>query len=496
MNRRNFIWAIMSIFCSCCLNARSVKNVECLFSRTNTIEVTRIDYDKNKTTVYFAVFGKSGNFRVGSSICAVGDGGVECKIIGTKGIRLDSVYNMAESEPMKFSIDFEPLPVSNSCLDIRTIGRLAFYGLHEKGQTPPIPEIQCHYDGSERQEELYRTNDVEIEGILHDSLGILGKQVYVNRMPLIIKKGVYDNQFASVDDNGHFSIRYKMDVPQIVYLRQDRLTGTGISPSFIVRPGDHLMVEIYASDDTHPFEIENLSGRNTYSRSAASPAMLFNFLPYLDNRIAGFKDYTYEQTMSDVKAGMKKELEFAKYVCWHYGLTPSESQRYVDNIILEYVSFLIYTDISVQNHYLRANGDETKQRPYASIIEKADYSYLRLLSPDVPEYIIANSNGEELGGIIIQLKPFDDCFKQIGIGEPDRWIRIVKMQQKILSSLTGWDDTNFIMDEIIVAGMNQIFTDKAITKEEADAVRQLLKYPYGRQCFDIYYADYASKQAK
>ena len=485
---------VISICYPVCMNAATITNPVFVYADESPVEVVRIDYTKDMTRVYFTVCpDDSSQFGIVRGMFVVGDDGIRRQAIDYMGIEVDSIYYIESGKYMKFTIDFEPIPENNMCLDVRMPSKFGIYGLHDTKVKLDIPDIEGYYDQLEEQPDLFTTDQIEIEGTVHDPYGLLGKRVYANRMPIIIKTGVYDDLYADITPDGHFSMKFNMDVPQVLNFRQNRIAGKVISESFVARPGDKLKVDIYDWHEGKPLKIENITGRNTYSHLIGAPGVHFNFAAYVVNTMEDFNRFTYEQTMSDMGEGYKRAIDFAKYVCWHYCMSPYEAKLYTDYVTVQFIYYMMGIDVSVKSQYLKAT-DETKKERYRSMIDKADYKYLCLLSPDAPQYVLSCSYAEELGNYIMQLKPFFDCYDNVPVGTDDRWLCIIQMQQELLNKITGWSGSSFIMEQIIVAGVNYVLTDRSITAEQAGEVRKLLRYPYNLKRFDIKCSEYIKKK--
>jgi len=465
-------------------NSMSISDVRCLYSNTGAVEVTRIDYGKKMTRIHFATDDSSvTDFSVGHGIFIVGDDGMRRHAISTKGIQLDSMYTIKSGRRMNFTIDFEPVSETNICLDVCSPRLFAIYGLHD-GRVPlNIPKARYDTDENDGNTSFYTVSETEIEGVLHDPDGSYGRRIYANYCTPRPGMDVKESKMSDIDPDGRFSMKFMMYGPQEIDFRDETLGG-GYIPNIIAIPGDRLRLELYEPEEGREIVCMNMSGHHSYNRYVNAPGFLFDNTKYYRNLVGRYSEMPYTKHHSELADAYKREMAYADYICWHYGLSPAESRLYIDRLTVEMVFWLMESDITVLTKRTEADNDKVRET-CDSCISSMDYSYLRYLNPNSENYVLF-SHGD-IGAYIIQLKPFAECYDKATAGSPDQLVNVIEMQQDILKKLTGWNEHTIVADQVTVNSVLWGILGKniALNDEQATKIRQSIIHPYYRQLFDI-----------
>jgi hypothetical protein len=473
------------------VHAKSNTKLSYLYSNTNEIEVARIRYDKDATCVTFKTTRQVGpTFKIGHGIYIVGDDGIRHHAIGAEEIKLDSLYVLYKGQRLEFSVRFLPVPESNLTLDIICPGSFGVYGLHDSNVKLNIPKAVGKADNEETDFQHIKMQDTEIEGIIHFSDGNILTQVYCNSEAPSSYLREESTKYSSIDASGHFSAKFKMYTPQMIQLRDARLMNTNFSTGFIyVRPGDRISVEMNGIREGKGIAYTNHSGREAYNRLANCPWIPITALDrqkYIGNMTAGFVDYSYEQHYEMLMADYKKAMEYADYVCWHYCLSPYETLLYLNSVKSYYFNLLAGTDVYIKDRYQDTNDEEERLR-YKVMLDKADYSYLKLLvEPNDVSLLYCDISPF---GFSYQLYPIENCFGKVPENTPNRWRKIIELQQEELNRITGWTGRTFFMEMLIAKEVHKLFQHHISEADLAD-VKAMLSHPYCKQYVDIAYEEY------
>ena len=470
------------------IEARTVANPVWLYSFDSHVDVTRIDYGTGKTTVHFVTCRHhETSFCIRRGIYVVGDDGVRRRAIGSKGIELDSVYFIGKGKGLSFSVDFDPVDRSNQALDVRNPSFFSIYGLHSADVSLAIPKARGEVPSEESDHSLFEPRGVTVEGILHDPSGKLGSTVEVN---YIYHPNTEKHMKSQIDADGRFSIHFNMYAPQNTSFLYPYVHGN--VGRLYLRPGDVVSVDLHDPWEGKGLSYRNLSGRKAYNNLSNAPGYSFDISEYYNNlrSNARFVNWSYQQQYDELMEGYDKNLEFADYVCWHYHLSPYETNLYLNDIHADFISLLLATDIAAKWQSVEErNMIPTEREKYKEIVNKMDYAYLKRLDPtDTSICTISMLTG--IFGQIGQIQPIEDCFDQVSEGESDRWQKIIALQQKELNRITGWEGMTFIMEQIIVQDISTLKVKKIDVKKELQQVKQMLKHPYNQVAFDKYCAYY------
>ena len=483
INGRKAVFAVVFLLSVGCANARSVKNIVWLYAFDSHVDITKIDYGSRKTTVHFSTCRHhEESFCIGHGIYIVGDDGIRHHAIGTKGITLDSIYQIGKGKGLDFSIDFEPVAIFNRFLDVRNPFCFSIYGIHDNAIPVAIPQARGEVPDNEADFSLFKATDVEIEGVLHDPTGEMGSIVQINYVPPRPEPDKRQKKTAKADANGHFYMRFNMYAPQRMFFIYPYAHGD--VGNIYVRPGDKIFVNLYDPQDGKGIDYQNLSGRNTYNSLSNAPTYPFDPNKYNKNLRPNirFMQWDYQQQQEELMKEYDNSLDFANYICWHYHLSPYETRLYLDNIHGNFISLLLSTDIGVKLQHLFSQTASEKEQ-YGVILNNMKYAYLKRLSPN-DAILITNTGVEYSINLLSQLPPIEDCVNKIPKNEPNRWRKIIDLQQKELNRITGWTGMTFVMELIII---NDIWylSEKEIENEYMQ-VRQLLNHPYSQIYFDLY----------
>ena len=444
------------------VHAKSNTKLSYLYSNTNEIEVARIRYDKDATCVTFKTTRQVGpTFKIGHGIYLVDDKGERHHAIGAEEIKLDSLYVLYKGQRLEFSVRFLPVPESNLTLDIICPGSFGVYGLHESNVKLNIPKAVGKADNEETDFQHIKMQDTEIEGIIHFSDGNILTQVYCNSEAPSSYLREESTKYSSIDASGHFSAKFKMYTPQ----------------------------EMNGIHEGKGIAYKNLSGREAYNRLANCPWIpitCFNMQKYFGNLTDGFASYSYEQHCSMLKADFEKAMEYADYVCWHYRLSPYETLLYLNSVKSFYINQLSNVDVFVKNKYQDAREEDEKNR-YKAMLDKADYSYLKYLDPEDVSLLYCDIDPF---GYSDQLYPIESCISKVPENTPNRWRKIIELQQEELNRITGWTDRTFFMEMLIAQEAFRMVFRYHISEAELAEVKAMLSHPYCKQYVDIIYDEY------
>ena len=464
---------------------------ENIYSNTIGTEVTRITFDKDMTCVSFKTTKQAGpTFKIGHGIYIVDDKGEHYHAIGAQGIKLDSLYVLNEGRQLKYSIMFPSIEESNCAIDIICPSSFGIYGLHDSKVKLNIPKAIGEVDNAETDFRHIKMQDTEIEGIIHFSDGNILTQVYCNSeapRPYLREEST---KYSSIDASGHFSATFKMYTPQMIQLRDARLMNSNFYTGFIyVRPGDRISIEMSGISEGKGIAYKNLSGREAYNRLANCPwfpIAIMNIRKYSGNISRLFIDYSYEQYTNMLKADFEKAMEYADYVCWHYRLSPYETLLYLNNVKSFYINKMANVDVFIKNKYIETHNEGERVR-YKAMLEKADYSYLKLLDPEDVSLLYCDI---EPFGFSNQLYPIESCINKVPENTPNRWRKIIELQQEELNRITGWTGRTFFMEMLIAQEAFQMVFRYHISEAELAEVKSMLSHPYCRQYLDIIYDEY------
>ena len=468
-----------------------ISNLSFLYANANQIEVSEISYGKDVTTVTFqTIRNADSTLKVGHGIYIVDDNGRRLHAIGTKGIKLDSLYILYEGQQIRFSVDFPAAAESNQALDIVDPTRFSFYGLHDASAQLNIPRCTPEIDPAEISDAFFLPAKTTVEGILHDSNDQFGQLLYCNYDPPRPYLQEEHSKFADISSPGRFSVSFTMYAPYHVDFRRYRLDVRHPLGPIYVRPGDNVFVEIFDALDGKETVYRNLSGGKAYNQLVNSPGFPFDYWKYHKNISDGFTDVSYPRHMVALDEDYHAALKFADYICWHYHLSSFETQLYLNELNWNYFFVMISSDIDVQNRYNQAKTDTERQK-WGSLIEQMDYSYLKYINPNDPSTIYRHNN--YVAGMVKQLSPLVRCLDKVPATASNRWQKVIDLQQEELNRITGWEGRTFFM-ELLIAELSYDMLQQKIGDSELEQIKSSLTHPYCRQLVDIYRQEFSEKK--
>jgi hypothetical protein len=495
---RTILFVVLMVF-STVMDARKIKNIAHLYDGgKRTLEIVCVDYASDATTVTFRTTKScTPTLKVGHGIYIVDDNGQRHHAISTEGIKLDSLYVMVKGQSRKFSISFNPVDVNNKFLDIREPGILAIYGLHDKKIRVAIPEVDKSVDSDEYG--LIQSGAegyAEIEGTYHSSENVSGTVLYFDYD--FLRTRIEADQYAKVDENGRFKLRFWMYAPQSVSVRKGcRNIFTSLGELYL-RPGDKIQLDLYDELEGIEMSSRNLSGRKTYDRySKLMRRLLFiNILDYQRNLYNNMKNMDYDTQYADLWNCYKEDSAFTNYLCWHNKLSPFEAHLQFALFKEIYLCWFLTLDNGVKNLYRKlkkeeedaiflgkgAEFDGSDTTRFLQYIKRMDYAYLRLFDPDditcmaISEF---KGNARALGF----LEPLQRC-RDMAKDDKDRMVKTVELQCEELGRMTGWKGLPFVA-QMMVANNHVGLSDRTPMDDgQYKMIRNMLTNPYCRKILD------------
>ena len=459
------------------------------------IDVTSIDYGKKSTTIYFTTSRHLEQpFIIRPNIFIVGDDGLCRHAKSVHGIEFGKEYTLGNGRSMSFSIEFESVGTSNKVLDVRAPGNFSIFGLHAQVFELEVPRTEGNIPSVESDYSLFEKRDVEIEGVLHDPDKELGDVVQINYIAPLNQPNQRNSQSAKIDADGHFQMTFPMYAPQTLWFLQPYKHGF-IGPVY-ARPGDNLVIELFDPYTRTDIMVDNRNGYETCNKLSYVPSYSFDTNKYLSNMRSSslFLRSSYSEQYDNLLTEYRQALDFAAYVCWHYQLSPYETSLYLGDILSRYIQWLLMTDNAAWNESRYAQSS-VKRQQYTDIVNKMDYSYLRWLDPDSPILAVIDDM-IMVPSLLYQTALMQNCINQVKVDDADRLQKVIDMQKDALERVAGWKGQTLMLELLIVQDFFRMEGIDLDDKANVSSARELLHHPYSRQCFDIYYADYTSKQTK
>ena len=485
---------------NCFINARTIKSVKSLYKKGCPIEVIRIDYLRNATIVHFVTEKNVGqSFRIGHGIYVVGDDGERYHAIGTKGIKFDSLYVLYKGQHMKFSVSFEPVAEKNLALDIIEPESFSIYGLHDKKEGLFVPTITGEFDKSEENDIYFQSMDIEIDGVLHDEDNNLSKVIYANYLSNIREpKDMYADQYAEADATGHFKMCFTMQHP-----RQFSFIMPKVGGSIIAHPGDKLYVEMYRNSEGKELIYKNLTGGKTFNKLVNAPGRFYDDSKYLRNVTSDFANFGYNEHYTGLMERYDFELEYANYICWHYKLSPHETQLYLANVNGYYVYMLLETDCRIQTRYYESITEENKKKngkpfyvgailpekekdQYKDYVQHMDFSYLNRIDPNNYFYMI-NGWYQWVYEMISNIHSVKQCVNTVLAKDSFPWKEIIEKQKKEINRIIGCEGMTICLEYIIAYSAPSIWRQYPCTDEQYQEIQQMMSHPCTRKLLEYNY---------
>lgn len=398
---------------------------------------------------------------------------------------------MVKGQSRKFSISFDPVDVNNKFLDIIEPEILAIYGLHDKKGQVAIPEVGQSVDSNEY--ELIQSGAegyAEIEGTYHSSENVSGTVLYFDYD--FLRTRIEADQYAKVDENGRFKLRFWMDAPQSVSVKKGcRNIFTSLGELYL-RPGDRIQLDLYDEPEGIEMSSRNLFGRKTYDRySKLMRRLLFiNILDYQRNLYNNMENMDYDTQYADLWNCYKKDSAFTNYLCWHNKLSPFEAHLQFALFKEIYLCWFLTLDNGVKNLYqklkkeeedamFQGRGDEfdgSDTTRFLQYIKRMDYAYLRLFEPDDITCIAISEfkgNARALG----YLEPIQRCRDMVAIDDKNRIVKMVELQCEELNRMAGWKGLPFVA-QMMVANNHVGRSDwKPMDDRQYKMIRNMLANP-------------------
>jgi hypothetical protein len=106
------------------------------------------------------------------------------------------------------------------------------------------------------------------------------------------------------------------------------------------------------------------------------------------------------------------------------------------------------------------------------------------------DFIITHYSDIDPFGYSDQLYPIESCISKVPENTPNRWRKIIELQQEELNRITGWTGRTFFMEMLIAQEAFQMVFRYHISEAELAEVKSMLSHPYCRQYLDIIYDEY------
>jgi len=473
--------------------AKTSGNLAWLFAQNESVEISKIENSFEATTISFITKKNIGqSFCIGHGIYIVGDDGERHHVIGAKGIKLDSLYVLTPAQRMKFSVSFTPVSKSNKAIDICEPEGFSVYGLHNSRQPLIIPKVKGVYAMEEMDYSLYKSGMVEIEGVLHGEKDVLCDTVRAFFSSVLLRNTPINDsgQYAKVSADGHFKMAFEIEAPCEIDFRCQK--NPYVIGTIFVRPGDRIHIDLYKErKEGMALSYRNQSGRKAYNRLANAPFRFFDDSKFYFNLNHNFGDFSYEQHRDGLMNGWVIDLDFANYICWHYRLSPHEIQYYIDKINYHYVEYLIKMDNKAERNFAFAQSDE-ERKTYNKIVSKMDYAYLKRIDPNNRLALNTGRFGRSAMFYVSALNPIEECIDKVPSTDPDLWLKVIELQKEALNGITGWKGMTLVLECIIVATAQIIWSKNPDTTKHYNQVREMLTHPLSRASLDQMYREWSN----
>ena len=480
--------------------AYKISNVECLYTH-GYLCVKSIEYNSQYTVVEFESTELTDSLlTVGHGIYLNDDNGVRHHATKATGITLDTPIRVNPDSLLRFSITFEPVDDTNTALDVIDPDHFRMYGIHDSNivlEYPTVKDIMYNAD----ETDWFSPDDARIEGVIHSADGKYTQLYFMNNEML---ENRYDQPYSTIDGSGHFSIHLSMLRPKFAAL-SPAMNKAGLA-NVLVRPGDHLYVEIFDSKDGKEIKIDNLDGRETYQKltniNVNLWTMSFNYIANLMANSRGekaFSMHTPEEHWKIMMDDYRLNLRFADYMCWHNRLSAFESRMFVENIEMFYGWMLC--ELEAQIFRMAYYGDNPDKDLYARIDELLDdgfYTMTRDVLPNSVTLLFGNYS-DALSNLFDSYPAKKRCDS---IPETDDHYaeRVLNTQINVIGRLTGWDRESLMMQENIILSLNAMFTQCKYHEEYRSVhagelrklyarVRQNIHNPYQLRKLDTFYEE-------
>ena len=328
---------------------RTIEHPEFSALFTFGIEISKVEFGKEQTTLYFDFSHyTSTTFGFRSTSYLVDEEGKRYPIKSCKGFQLDKGYNVKEDGVKEISISFEPLPEGTRVFDCIEGPDLQwsfqFYGIREKGQDwnvfpkkevadNPFPEsffcVDTVYVTGRITQSKY---DRESNACYHESYSYAERAL---RNQLRLGGGALDRFYVAKD--GTFSFKTMVVKPTM-----DELFIPGGRIPVLLIPGDHLQVDISHWGEYNR-QVTIRSEKGDYSR------LLTNYPFLYEKEIAdprGTLSWSETgklaaDTWQPLHDELETRMEVCRYLAAKHHFTPTEQKLIQMNVQIDH-AFIAY----------------------------------------------------------------------------------------------------------------------------------------------------------
>lgn len=328
---------------------RTIEHPEFSALFTFGIEISKVEFSKEQTTLYFDFSHyTSTSFGFRSTTYLVDEEGKRYPIKSCKGFQLDKGYNVKEDGVKEISISFEPLPEGTRVFDCIEGPDLQwsfqFYGIREKGldwnvfpkkevADNPFPEsffcVDTVYVTGRITQSKY---DRESNACYHESYSYAEKAL---RKQLRLGGGAFDRFYVAKD--GTFSFKTMVVKPTM-----DELFIPGGRIPVLLIPGDHLQVDISHWGEYNQ-QVTIRSEKGDYSR------LLTNYPFLYEKEIAdprGTLSWSETgklaaDTWQPLHDELETRMEVCRYLAAKHHFTPTELKLMQMNVQIDH-AFIAY----------------------------------------------------------------------------------------------------------------------------------------------------------
>lgn len=399
----------VAIVCCFFTTAASNAKVAYVYSSKSMLEVNSIKYSNNGTTIVF--------FNCQSApkcIYAVGDGGKRFKALSLSYAK----------EKGELSVTFEPIPFGNKAIDVVAPGDFKILGLHDASSALDIPKAKGMIEPAETDESLYQEKMVEIKGRIRDFDAACYDWIYCQDNPFRITKSFSKaDRYFKIDATGRFDIKLPIDHPSDILLSN----GTdGIYVNHLyVRPGDNIELEFDYKASGNEISIKNNSARPTYSKYSNCTHVWANYVECM----VKLNDRNHSsETRQFIVDAYKQNLGIADYICWHYDLSPFETEMYLAKTKETYISAMTMLNMQA---------------------DMQDFSFLKELGGDNLLYF-ALKNAQVVPSNINVSTKFKEISNKYEVDNPSSWTALFNEQNGEWNSISGMKGVSYWMQAAFV----------------------------------------------
>ena len=328
---------------------RTIEHPEFSALFTFGIEISKVEFGKEQTTLYFDFSHyTSTSFGFRSTTYLVDEEGKRYPIKSCKGFQLDKGYNVKEDGVKEISISFEPLPEGTRVFDCIEGPDLQwsfqFYGIREKGldwnvfpkkevADNPFPEsffcVDTVYVTGRITQSKY---DRESNACHHEGYSYSEQAL---RKQLRLGGGAFDRFYVAKD--GTFSFKTMVVKPTM-----DELFIPGGRIPVLLIPGDHLQVDISHWGEYNQ-QVTIRSEKGDYSR------LLTNYPFLYEKEIAdprGTLSWSETgklaaDTWQPLHDELETRMEVCRYLAAKHHFTPTEQKLIQMNVQIDH-AFIAY----------------------------------------------------------------------------------------------------------------------------------------------------------